>query len=826
VKVKNLTPFPFATKVTSRRKRQPEMTLVLRACYVLAPGKPLAVPEGPKLVAQGPMTADTYRDDDAERAGECLYPGDFGDWKPHAEVMLRGACHVPGGKSLPECPVRFSVGRWSKTLHVVGRRKWTGDERDAVMTKPVPFAKIPVDYAHAFGGAGYAANPVGTGVGNRELPSIEHARKTIRARKDDPGPAGFGPINPAWAPRAGKVGKKYDARWKRDRFPYYADDFDWTYFNAAPADQQLEGYLRGDEKVAFENLHPAEPRFEVRLPGQRMRAFVKDARGRFREVRMNLDTLFADLEGEKLFLTWRGLEAIESDDMKDVLWGLVAPESLEEKPLPEAHYRERLEKFEADPLEIDERMPGELLEKFEEMKARQKARDEGMPVSKHDGPPPDALTASLRAMFDKLPVSLPGAKDIEQKVAAAVASAIASGPPQVDVKAQIAQVANDMAASLAKPSIPSFPLRAGGPPPAWAAKKLQQALDGVEGAKKKLAATEKLPPEVRAKADEEIARLDEQVEEMKREPFFQAILNRPRYQDPGPGKDLHAQDYEGRDLRGHDLRGANLTDANLTGAKLAAANLAGANLEGAVLCGADLTEADLTDANLTLANLTGVRAPRAVLRDTRLDRAFLQGADLQGAVLRGAKGDQVYFPDADLGGADGQGISLLRSFGKGARLAGADLSGASLVRCLLVEVSAPRANFSRAVLTRTSFSRSDLGGASFRDARGERSVWLRAKLDDADFTGAVLASARLLETSASRTGFRGAVLREARCYRASFEQADFSGAQLFGIEFSKCRLTKARFKGTCLYGAKFRQAVGGGCDFTDANLTRAVLEEA
>ena len=41
------------------------------------------------------MTSDTYLDDDAERAGECLYPSDFADWKPHAEVMLRGTCHTP-----------------------------------------------------------------------------------------------------------------------------------------------------------------------------------------------------------------------------------------------------------------------------------------------------------------------------------------------------------------------------------------------------------------------------------------------------------------------------------------------------------------------------------------------------------------------------------------------------------------------------------------------------------------------------------------------------------------------------------------------------------
>src|SRR6202041_951811 len=157
-------------------------------------------------------------------------------------------------------------------------------------------------------------------------PNVEHAGAVLRARRDDPGPAGFGPINPAWPQRAPKVGKEYGPRWKKERFPWYAEDFDWTYFNTAPADQQVEGYLRGDEKLVFQNLHPTAQVLEASLPSLRIRAFIKDVKQRFREVPMSLDTLFADLDEGKLFLTWRGLDAIETDDKKDVLWALVASE--------------------------------------------------------------------------------------------------------------------------------------------------------------------------------------------------------------------------------------------------------------------------------------------------------------------------------------------------------------------------------------------------------------------------------------------------------------------------------------------------------------------
>ena len=88
------------------------------------------------------------------------------------------------------------------------------------------------------------------------------------------------------------------------------------------------------------------------------------------------------------------------------------------------------------------------------MKARQKLRDEGKPVTEYDAPPPDPITANLRTLFDELPVAPPNAKELEKKVAGAVADAIAKAPPQVDMKAQIAKAANDGAAALAKPRVP------------------------------------------------------------------------------------------------------------------------------------------------------------------------------------------------------------------------------------------------------------------------------------------------------------------------------------------------------------------------------------
>src|SRR5262249_7719394 len=163
-----------------------------------------------------------------------------------------------------------------------GPRFWS-DGLVQTASEPLPFTKMPLTYANAFGGPGYAPNPVGKGFVSMELPNVEDPAAPLRARGDRREPASFGPLSSSWPQRAGKIGKEYGAVYKKTRAPFYAVDFDWSYFNAAPPDQQMEGYLRGDEEVTFQNLHPDSALFSVRLPALRIRVFLKDDRGEVRE---------------------------------------------------------------------------------------------------------------------------------------------------------------------------------------------------------------------------------------------------------------------------------------------------------------------------------------------------------------------------------------------------------------------------------------------------------------------------------------------------------------------------------------------------------------
>jgi len=233
------------------------MVLVVRGTFTLRPGggvEPLVD------IEQGFLTGDRHAEGDEERKGALTAASDFADFKLNAEVMLFGACHAPGNRPVTGCPVRMTVGSWHKDLVVLG------DRIDG--SAPAPFTTMPLDYAHAFGGPQLAGNPVGRGHGGDvRAPNVE-----LPGQPDVP--ASFAPISPSWPQRARYQGQEYDAAYRKTRAPFYAVDHDWRYFHSAPADQQLQGYLRGDETLALQNLHPAHSRLETKLPGLRLRVFV------------------------------------------------------------------------------------------------------------------------------------------------------------------------------------------------------------------------------------------------------------------------------------------------------------------------------------------------------------------------------------------------------------------------------------------------------------------------------------------------------------------------------------------------------------------------
>lgn len=815
--VKNLTRFLFGTKVTSRRPPQLEMTLVVRGAFVLAPGEPLAPAGEPgDLVAQGAMSGETYRDEDAERAGEALTPDDFADFKLKADLLVRGTCHAPGGKAVTECPVAFSVGDLQKTLRVVGRRVWSDSLSGAVASAPLAFTRMPVDYAHAFGGPGFGRNPSGKGLQD-ELPNVENPRQPVRARGDRPEPAGFGPLSSEWPSRKEKRGKEYGEKWKKTRAPFHAEDFDWSHFNAAPPDQQVD-YLRGDEEVRFHNLHPKAQVVAARLPGLRVRAFVKDTSQQLREIVMRLDTLFADLDQERLFLTWRGLETVQTDDLADVATLLIADEPLGDRPLPQAHYRDLLEAFEKDPLGLEEHRPRDLpdaeaeLARAEEQLGALAAARGALERGGEQGAPP--FTAVTGPLLKLLPAEQ--ANEVAPLLARAD-EAMGQNPPPAGVPA-VPDVRELVREAVARPPAPAgTKLGPALPPPPPAGRSmLEQMLREVETARAELArGGQSLPAEL---------------DEFLSGPAMAQMLAEPEKEGeappPGPGVDLRERDLSGRDLRGADLRGADLSGAILTGARLDGALLGGATLNRTLFAEASLSAADFTGARMDAAVFTKAIAEGAVFRDATLDRAVFVDADLRGACLDGARGSMPVFQGAALAKATARQARFEWALFAEAQLEDADFSQGWLFRVTFVQCKAQKALFEGASLDRTSFIDTDLTRARFLEARGHATGMLRCTLREADLRYSTFRNSHFSESDATRARFFAANLRESRFYRAVLDDADMSQSNLFFADLGKARLSRTKLTGASLFGAKLLQAAGTGADFLGANLRRSTLEKA
>lgn len=181
----------------------------------------------------------------------------------------------------------------------------------------------PVGRGHAERWYLRAARPARIPAPQVEAPDAEAARLGRPAM-----PAGFGVVGRAWTPRLALAGT-YDQRWLEERHPRLPADFDFAYWNGAPADQQVTPHLRGDERISLFNLCPEQQGTDhdadgntvlsFDLPGHLPFVLVRFADGSLGELAARLDTLIVDAApddgnpGKKVSVTcvWRATVALE-----------------------------------------------------------------------------------------------------------------------------------------------------------------------------------------------------------------------------------------------------------------------------------------------------------------------------------------------------------------------------------------------------------------------------------------------------------------------------------------------------------------------------------
>ncbi len=802
--MKILTSHPLSVAPIAGRIPFPghSVTLVAKGLFRLDEGRVRELLEGEELSFP---TGDIPAGEDEDEAGEIRYANDFAFYKPRTDLILVGRCHPPGDEAVGSCRVGFQVGDHARSLQVFGDRWWAGEGVGHRMTEPHPFTEMELSWERAYGGVESPDNPVGRGdrpitlEDGRQawpLPNIESPRQLVQSPDERPTPAGFGPIPLTWEPRRSRSGT-YDDAWLESRWPWFPEDLDWSLFNAAAPDMQHEGFLRGDEEVHLENLRPGEPDFRTRLPGLRVRCFLnvlpedvdappstEKARQdwtpppreemEFREVPVNLDTLWVDAEEGLLALVWRGYTPVRTEEFDEVRHLYLHVEALEDDPAD-------LDACRAAFWALLDEEEGEAADEPDLIDA----------LAEPEGPDPASDPAEEEPEDeDDLEIDLPF--DPMEKLRA------------------------DMEAMGIDPDNPPEPT----PEEREAAKEYFRA----EGRDDLVALLE-------------MSEEDEEDEEEAPPPPWsrERVVELHAQGEPLEDADLRGLDLSGlelpglealeADFTGANLSGTDLSDAQLSAATLSGADLSGVRLQGATLAGCDLTEARMSEAVLIEADLSGSRLDKADLRGADLTDALLDDCRMTGADLTGAEAADAVFTGADLSDA-----LLLRGNFKGADFTGAimdrvDAREAVFESAEFGQVSAVEGMFASADMTELRAADAlDFTGANLSQVQARESVWSGATLEravlawamleGADFTGANLRGADFYAAHLKGARFAKADLLDARlatadAFEASFEKADLARADLRGGNFYGAEFLDARFWETATEGANFRMTKYG-----------------
>src|SRR5262249_18112477 len=95
----------------------------------------------------------------------------------------------------------------------------------------------------------------------------------------------------------------YDQKWLDNQAPFWPDDFDYRFFQAAPPDQQIP-YPAGGEDVVLKNLSPAGD-VDFKLPTVSMPVLVIPYKGRSQDIDAVIDTILIEPDLGRFSMTWR-----------------------------------------------------------------------------------------------------------------------------------------------------------------------------------------------------------------------------------------------------------------------------------------------------------------------------------------------------------------------------------------------------------------------------------------------------------------------------------------------------------------------------------------
>lgn len=758
MKIRNRTDFPFAPLLGRVNFPSHSVTCTVKATFNIVPGGTVTpLDEQPLFEGDVPSKAEQP---------ECLYAADLVPYKPKADLLLRATCHTPGARGMTTCPVKFSVGSWSKELAVIGNRSWDKGIVFNKMGEPEEFNTVELTWANAFGGPGFKLNPAGKGRKDGRLPNVEYPDELVKSPGNQPTPASFGPVDRNWKQRTGKLGT-YGKKWQKERWPAHPEDFDWTYHNAAPEDQQIE-FLRGDETISLTHLHPDHPELSTTLPGIRLRSLVRRREeGSLVEhdVPMNLDTLYVNAQKGTLTLIWRGVSNIREEEGEDIEDVLVWAEQIAEAPATIEAVRPWLEE---EPEEADAIPPEEPL-------VADTAEAEGEALR-------DAMQAFAQQQVGQLKGMAP----------AAYAGSIAMGTAPFEGFGQMRSALNGVVSrlqSLGRP-VPS---------------ELTNVISRLDN-----------PDMLEAESEMLIAQA------MSLLPAAAALSGAKLAAAIKQGE-TPDRDFAGADLAGHDLSGSDLAQADFTGANLEGVNLDACKLDGAVFDEANLTGAKLTGIQAENVSFVSSGLGNADFTGSAFKGALFDRAKLTSANLAAAGFEQGSFVSADLSGADASEAGLAEADFGSANLNDVKFDKAELANASIISASCTGASFKECKASGLRASEANLAGVDFEEAELTGGIFDDANCEGANFRYAALKGAMFTGANLSKAVLFGAVVRQGSLRKANLSGAQADNADFFEADFEKSDLSGASLVTSNCYGAAFRDANTDGAKLNETNLKQTLL---
>jgi hypothetical protein len=243
-------PLAAAALVAWRSGGQLHVTVIVKATFAFGPDADMS-----RVEPQAILSAEVHHGNNPARS--VRFTGDLAPYLARADVLFTGHVHAPSPPP-PQPPAPVQVARARLGLF---RGEVAMVDKTVLVRDGAGFLSKPLVYEHAFGGPGVADNPLGVGeTAGEGLPTLFDPQDPRR-------PSGLGPIARAWPARRRLLGAT-PRRVLEGRVAEIPSPFDWSYFQAAPVDQRTD-FLRGDEWIMLEGLHPTLPLLRTRLPGVR-----------------------------------------------------------------------------------------------------------------------------------------------------------------------------------------------------------------------------------------------------------------------------------------------------------------------------------------------------------------------------------------------------------------------------------------------------------------------------------------------------------------------------------------------------------------------------